>query len=410
MIDPTDKHHPVFQLVVPPYTPTSNGVMVLYHLGDLIEALGCTVLLLSTDPQSFEQHKDKYPARYLARFRNPSAVESRELITILPEAIDPESLPPGTGQHRVWYLLNRPYAMSKAPTGYQPHDLVVAYSGLISKTYFNLFLTREIPEAAPYVAQNSHRATKENLVLVYFGKSRHSNLPPAALRVISENKAETVVIHRTYPAEREELFALLAKARLLISFDPLTNLTYEATLCQTPCYVADNHLQIKYDDFNIPLLGMFEDEQKIEAHFRDGIPDSTYATIKDLYFQTNKASLERTRQFISLCESWFDLVENSRQSPALSRLLKEHNILRLQNDLLAHQLRTRLLTNESQGRPQQQGRIGRRMERIKANILRAWHKHIKPYQGESPGNHIARVWRSIYARQSKKIGALFPKS
>ncbi|MGC4073215.1 MAG: hypothetical protein QM760_12000 [Nibricoccus sp.] len=107
------------------------------------------------------------------------------------------------------------------------------------------------------------------------------------------------------------MFDLLRRARLLVSFDPLTNLSYEATLCGTPSFIADNYMNLRYTDFNVPLLGFFEDPAEVENRYNHGISKRGQAAIVAGYRRALAEGSERVAQFANLCHSWFSLNERA---------------------------------------------------------------------------------------------------
>ncbi|HSY18725.1 MAG TPA: glycosyltransferase [Candidatus Acidoferrales bacterium] len=371
-----------FTLVMPNYTFSSNGVMVLYLLSDLLEQLGHHVTLVPLDREVFMNHRDHYPARYLEKFETRYGLVDPESIAIIPETASFEIVSGLNTRKRVWYLLNRPFILTREPIMYAPEDLVVAYSGLISKVYFNLFILREIPELT---LPNGHTPAvpKENLILLYYGKSRTAVIPKHIKRLIKKNGAEVVVINRLFPKSRDLLFDLLKRARLLVSYDPLTNLNYEATLCGTPCYIIDNYMHLKFSDFNIPLYGIFDNKQEVSHYYDNGVNH-------ELVIQTYKVAVANNRslaeEFTHLCEDWFATTNLLNESTAGRRLLVQQNGLRILNDRLSHE---QLGCIYISGRLQTYitppirvfDRIKNRFHRIKWKIIRGWYKHFRRIRG-----------------------------
>ena len=62
-----------------------------------------------------------------------------------------------------------------------------------------------------------------------------------------------------FPRTRAELGELLRKASLLVSLDPISNITYEATLCGTAAIIVNDIFEFSSRKFNIDLHGIFND-------------------------------------------------------------------------------------------------------------------------------------------------------
>ncbi len=381
-----------FTLVMPHYTPSSNGVMVLYFLADTLEQLGHRTTLVPLDREVFIQNRHNYPARYLEKFQTHTGLVDPESIAIIPETAPAATVASLTEKKRVWYLLNKPMLLTGEPIMYAPEDLVVVHSGLISKAYFNLFIVREIPELN---LENLRPATtaKENLILLYYGKSRMVKIPSCIKRLIKSKGAEVVIINRHFPKSRDLLFDLLKKARLLVSYDPLTNLNYEATLCGTPCYIVDNYMQLKFSDFNIPLHGIFEDKQEIGHYYNQGLNH-------ELVIRHYKAAVAGSRptieEFAHLCTGWFDLASQLNQSKAGRSLLFQQNELRILTDQLSHiqtgSLRISMkLHGYTPPAVRIRDRIENRLYRTKRKIFRAWYKYFCRISGVALDEKLRNV-------------------
>jgi hypothetical protein len=386
----TKKFH--FTLVMPNYTLSSNGVMVLYLLADLLEQSGHRVTFVPLDMEVFIKCRHDYPAKYLDKFETTYGLVDPDSIAIIPETAPAETVSTLASQRRVWYLLNKPIVLTHEPILYRPDDLTVAYSGLISKIYFNLFILREISELN--LESLSGPATpKEDLLLFYYGKSISSKIPGSIRRLIKSQGAKVVVINRTFPKSRDLLFNLLKRARLLVSYDPFTNLNYEATLCGTPCYIFDNYMHLNFSDFNIPLHGIFENKQEIEHYYNHGLNH-------DLVVQNYQAAITNNKsvvaEFVQLCEDWFNLTSQLNQTKVGHSLLFQQNELRILNDRLAHgkmgfvHISTKLHGYVSP--PLRiKDRIQNRLHRLRLKLYRTWYKHFRGIRGPALDQKLKEV-------------------
>jgi hypothetical protein len=381
-----------FTLVMPNYTLSSNGVMVLYLLADMLEQLGHRLTLVPLDMEVFIRCRHDYPARYLDKFETNYGLVDPESIAIMPETTPAETAANLAAKRRVWYLLNKPIVLTHEPIIYRPEDLTIAYSGLISKIYFNLFILREIPELN-LESITGPAVPKEELILFYYGKSLTSHIPGAIRKLIKSKGAKVVVINRTFPKSRDLLFSLLKKAKLLVSYDPFTNLNYEATLCRTPCYIFDNYMHLDFADFNLPLHGIFENKQEVDHYYDHGLNH-------DLVVQNYRAAIANNgplvEKFVQLCDNWFELTSRLNQSETGRSLLFQQNELRILNDRLSHgkmgfaYISTKLHAYVSPPL-RVKDRVHNRLHRLKLKLYRTWYKHFRGIRGPELDQRLKEV-------------------
>lgn len=338
---PVDKHdHPgstitTFVILAPHYNPASNGIMLIYNLGALLRELGYNAFFFPLNRRDFLLHLHLYPTDILENFIRTAEELPVDAAVIMPDTTPPDILADIRCKHRIWYLMNKPWLLTGLPTSYRPMDAVISYSGLVSKTHFNAFFNRKFTDFDPN--SQEHRAAilnKRDLILIYTGKSRAMKIDKKIAALIRTTRAEVVCIHRHFPSDRNQLYRLLRSARLLISFDPLTNLNYEATLCGTPCYIPDNYMGIDYADYNIPLPSIFEDVGQLTRYYQTGIPPAQQKAIFATYRSSTSNHLNTARALVDYCKQWFSLVRRADSDPEINTLLEKHNQVRLENDLL----------------------------------------------------------------------------
>ncbi len=325
----------IFILLTPHYNPASNGIMLFYALGVQLRQLGHSAYYLSLHKQDFLLHLHLYPEEILRNFIREYSEVAPNSIVILPDSTPPDILNEIPSLHRIWYLANKPWILTGQPVGYRPQDAVIAYSKCVSKHYHNAFFNRKFTDFNPLSAEHQMECrNKQSIVLIYFGKSRSNILSPGILRFIKRRNARVIPINRHFPSSRDQLYKLLRSARLLISYDPFTNLNYEATLCGTPCYIADNYMGVNYGEYNIPLHGVFEDESLVDSVYLNGMSEEIRNTVWGIYDASTQCHLKTTNDLVSYCADWFSLVKNAEGNPQLLSLLETHNNLRIENDLL----------------------------------------------------------------------------
>jgi hypothetical protein len=324
-----------FVILAPHYNPASNGIMLVYNLGALLRELGYHACFYPLNMRDFLLHLHLYPMNILENFIRTADELPVDAAVIMPDTTPPDILADIPCRHRIWYLMNKPWLLTGLPTCYRPDDAVVSYSGLVSKAHFNVFFNRKFTDFDPESQEHQTAIlNKRDLILIYAGKSRAMQLDKKIVAFIRKTGAEVICIHRHFPSDRNQLYRLLRSARLLISFDPLTNLNYESTLCGTPCYIPDNYMGIDYADYNISLPGIFEDVGQLSHYYETGISADLQEGILATYRSTTSNHLNTARSLVDYCHQWFSLVRRADSDSEIKALLETHNQIRLENDLL----------------------------------------------------------------------------
>ena len=325
----------IFILLAPHYNPASNGIMIFYQLGEQLRQLGHSAYYVPLNKQDFLLHLHLYPKDTLAQFIREYGDVPANSIAILPDITPSDILDELPSLRRVWFLANKPLILTGLPVNYRPKDAVIAYSGCISKFYFNAFFNRKFEDFNPLCESHQQECqSKHALILIYFGKSRSNVITRSMLNLIKKRNARVISINRHFPSSREQLYKLLRSAKLLISYDPFTNLNYESTLCGTPCFIADNYMGVNYSDYNIPLPGIFEDESLLDSYYSNGMGKVMLDKVWSTYRVSTQDHLKTTSNLVTYLTGWFSLVDDAEKNPQMLSLLEIHNNLRLENDLL----------------------------------------------------------------------------
>jgi hypothetical protein len=370
-----------FVLVSPHIDPASNGIMLFYQMGSLLRELGHTAYYTPLDRQSFLLHLHHYPEEVLVHFIRDYADIPSESIAIFPDSTPPHIIAQIPSSCRAWYLANKPWILTGQPVDYQAEDAVIVYSNCVSKIYHCAFLNRRFNDFDPLAPEHqSNCREKTDLILIYFGKSKTNTLSKPILNLIRSSKCKVLSINRQFPNSREQLYSLLRRAKLLISFDPFTNLNYEATLCATPCYIADNYMNVNYDDYNLPLHGVFVNDDLLEHYFNTGIEPEMQEEIWQAYRESTSNHLDTMKGFVAYLDGWFSIVNQAKADSNLKQLLEMHNALRIESDLLYYKsvgakpiipalMICRLLDNFGDW-------LYDAIERNKTFLFRIYHQHI----------------------------------
>jgi hypothetical protein len=253
----------VIYIYAPAYVSISNGIRVHYTLVEILNKIGIEARLLSYEKRRNDYIVPKSVQQYVVYLNEKNVHISKNDVVVYPEIIHDNPL---NATKIVRYLLNRPGVLTGRNIKYNDTDYIVAYSQSIDKCLPQLFIMNDDRKEILI----SKVTAKQDSVCLYFGKVNKNKLYEnvLAVRPIIKKFKKVEIITRMHPGSREELFKKIAHAQLLISFDPLTNLTYEATLLGTPVLLADTSMHVE-NDFNIPLYGIFSSYEDLKSHLQD---------------------------------------------------------------------------------------------------------------------------------------------
>jgi hypothetical protein len=302
-----------FIFYIPMYQPNSNGVRVLYLLGEITRKMGFDVQVVASDHAVVDV--TKLPARYERFFQRADLDFSSK--DVRPSDIvvyaDTVSDNPLAAARVVRYLCNRPFVLTGAPVAYGESDFVASYSSWVDPHAFRLFLLND----DRHLFYPADVASKESLALIYFGKKPTDSIPREVKRFLERFETHTLIT-RQFPKNRLELGNLLRRARVLVSFDPLTNLCYEATLCNTPALLVNDDFGLANSNRELPTWGFFTHP----CTYEDAAAEVTKAY--PAYEQALAGNDQRVRAFVQACVEHFAAVDRDE---ALSRRYSDLNRL-----------------------------------------------------------------------------------
>ena len=251
------------------YERSSYGVRILYTLVEILNSLGYMRAKTICHEQYTEQLEEKIPLRY----KNSTLYEKHNFdksqikdddIVVYSDVISGNPL---EAKRVVRYLLNRPYYLLSQGVEYGDSDFLMAYSQIVDENLPQLFILND----DRHLYGGTPSAEKQDQLAIYFGKVNLGMLSARSKeiqRIVSSYK-KTIIITRFYPTSKLELIKILRTSQLLLCFDPLTNLSYEATLCGTPSVVFDNTFSSSRKNFNLPLYGVMNDLRQWEEASRE---------------------------------------------------------------------------------------------------------------------------------------------
>ena len=297
---------PCFYVYAPLYQKNSNGIRILYTLSELIRKHGHTSKVICYEKER-EDYDTLMPARYKEHTIKLDSKSDDEFelsdddIVIYPETISDNPL---KANNVVRYLLNRPMYLSGQAIEYGSRDYLIAYSLRVDSNLPQLFILNDDREY--FYPVDFH--DKQSLVSIYYGKGIDPEIRDPDLQALINTFQEKVVITREFPRTRTELGDLLRKSRLLVSLDPISNITYEATLCGTPALIVNDIFEFSSQRFNINLYGILNNPSAYDEAIKDiSLAFNQYKVV----IQDND---KNTQKFIKSVIAHFEAIKSENKS------------------------------------------------------------------------------------------------
>jgi len=207
------------------------------------------------------------------------------------------------------FLLAKEFILNGEPVNSDVKEFLFAYSVAVDAnlTQYHLLDPKILD------IQKFAREKKKGKVVVYFGKCRLIRNPEFEL--LLKKFDEVVIVTRLFPSNREKLFGEIAEAELLISFDPLTNLCFEANLLGTPALLMDDVFRDCYESFNVSIQGFYYKEHISDI---EQIIIASYdlrAKSNENVYKCLQQSSRITLELIASMEAYFKKTNNKALSP-----------------------------------------------------------------------------------------------
>jgi len=251
----------------PHYTTRSNGVCLGYEFVSQLVASGHPALYICWEPRKLgEPFPDKYLHNTYFIDGNQASIDLPEdAIAIYTDVVEGNPL---NAKKIVRYLMNKPQFLGSGELQYFDSEYLIAYSKLVDSELPQAFFMIDDSELFTRVRSKAKLDTycKERKVSIYLGKV-NLNLINGSISFLKEvvKRFDRVnVITRNIPDTREEMLESMLNSELLISYDPLTNLNYEATLLGVPVLLMGDTYSILGGGYTIPLYGFFSDFTQFE--------------------------------------------------------------------------------------------------------------------------------------------------
>lgn len=236
----------------PFYNDKSNGISVTYELLRILNRSGFSARILCNEDERYDVSipEDLKPY-YISKAGMPYKVGGDDIVIYLDTA-DGNTF---RAKHVVYWLLNKPGVLTGEEIHFQPDDILVAFSSLVHQKLPQLFLLKD--ERALFDGLRNMCKKKSDLVSIYFGKVDVKLVleKNSQLKELIRQYAKVNVITRLYPSDREKTLKSIANSDLLISYDSLSNVNYEATLLGTPVLLMDDAYEIENITYNVGNYG-----------------------------------------------------------------------------------------------------------------------------------------------------------
>ena len=239
----------------------SNGIKITYELIRYLNDLGYNAKNLCFDPYI---ENSNFPEVYLKNTVFCTQTSFPKIkdddIVIYPEHVSDNPL---GAKFIVRYLLNKPYYLFGYGIDYLDTDFIIAFSPLVNQDFPILYLLIDERETFNAIRKNS--VHKDDSIAIYFGKCNLKLLSSKKhfLRRLKRTYKNIYIITRQFPSRLDAL-KQIAESKMLVSFDPLSNLNYEATLLETPVFLIDDSYETKNINLPVPQKGIFYTEDAFE--------------------------------------------------------------------------------------------------------------------------------------------------
>lgn len=289
-------------------------------------------------------NKNGIPARFIcSEGRDPAfpvpdvylaftMYETADKLTLAPDdvAVYPERIPdnPLHAKRVIRWLLNRPYSLTSEGIKYGSRDQIFAYSKFVNPDLPQMFYLPDERELFTEIRENGKHDRKT--VTMYFGKTHLDVLKDrkdeiAGILSAYENRQ---VITRMDPANRRDALRMIADSEMLLSFDPFSNMNFEANILGVPVLIFEDAYGIKDLEFNIPLRGFAYSVSELEER----------KTQVDQVFHDYCTGIEnQEKNIVENVRAAIRAFESMEKDPALEEENRERNKKIEEDDLLQYQ-------------------------------------------------------------------------
>jgi hypothetical protein len=294
-----------YHFYIPNYNGHSNGIKLLWEA-----ALNFSTSRKVT-VQSFAYGEKPYPLPEKYKKLIGSYNANDNPIVVYPDCVSGNPL---NAKNISRYLMAKPYILNGAAVNYLKNEFVFSYSYAVNREcpQYNILCELDIQTQIPEVTSRIDK------VCIYYGKIRVSESFDEVGDLL-RGFNNVYVITRSFPSNKDTLYKHIQEAKLLITLDPLTNLSYESTLLGTPVYMADPVFEDSYNNYNYPLKGFFYKsnfrKKDLDNFDHDKLRNETNQILKE-ELSKNK---EKTDFIINEMESFFSNPHSQIDCEALQK-------------------------------------------------------------------------------------------
>lgn len=300
-------------LYAPFYNDQSNGISVMYELVEIMNEAGIEAKVLCYENERYDvELPEKIKPYYISKAQIPNAISDEDIV-IYSETTGENIL---EAKNAVFWLLNKPSVLTGKGIRFRPDDILMAYSTLVHSKLPQLFVMRD--ELSLFSRLRSTVSRKRDTVSIYFGKVNiHTVLSRnEQLKHILEKYRKVNIITRRFPTAREQMLKGVAQSDLLISYDPLSNINYEATLLGTPVLMMDDVYGIRNTEFNMGRCGIAFSEEDIETAHNE-VPHA-FETYRRWMENQKNAAIKSIRLMVDQVQQVKSNAEALRRNEALN--------------------------------------------------------------------------------------------
>lgn len=301
---------------IPYYQTRSNGISLLWEIALKLSKLRKYQVYIYEKPS-------KLQTNFPEKFR--SLVINQEIFSFIKDPIviypDTESKNPLNVEKVVRYLLAKPLTFGNSLTP-NSREYVATYSELVmNKNILDqyYFLSNEL-DLQKYI-DIEH---KKNLVSIYYGKCRVGE-KLKNFRQLIRKFDDVEIITRNEPQKQKDLFKILSKSKLLISFDSFSHITLVANILGTPVIFVDPIFYRASKKFNQKIFGNYTENditQISEITSFNNMKKISRLTISEIKkIKNNEAKV--LNRFACSIEKHFEKINNTQY---LNANLKRLNI------------------------------------------------------------------------------------
>jgi len=232
---------PALYLDLPPYSHKSNGIRCLYELAEELISQGTEIIAVPRQPDQVRDAIQEGPPAMAALPTSPTPLGNPADLFLCAETVPLPMLQAARqrGMRIAWWQL-APFGLLGKTQYPQPGEYLLPFSSYTQPDAEQHYFYQPPLDPAWATALQSPRPGRTHgplKIAIYPGKGRLRRLPASLLALT--RSSEVLLITRSFPKTREELFAVLADCDGLINFDELSQLSLEAASLQIPVFLAN---------------------------------------------------------------------------------------------------------------------------------------------------------------------------